>query len=164
MFLDRSEDPKQAERRPLLAFLLVTLAVGAGASVFTEPAIPAWYAHLAFPGTTPPAWIFPPVWTGLYIVMAVAAWRVWRKTGLNSTPIILYAVQLVLNFVWCGLFFALHWMGWALAEILLLDLAILVTAILFFRRDRLAGLLFLPYLGWNLFATFLTYGFWHLNP
>ena len=163
MFLDRSEDPKRAERRPLLAFILVTLAMGAGASVFTEPQIPTWYAHLIYPSYAPPNWVFAPVWTTLYVVMAVAAWRVWKIAGLNSLEIIAYAFQLVLNFAWSGIFFALHRIGWALAEILVLDLAILATLILFLRRDRLAGLLFLPYLAWSLFASFLTYGFWVLN-
>jgi tryptophan-rich sensory protein len=164
MFLDRSEDPKSASRRPLLAFILATLFVGAGASIFTEPQIPTWYAHLIHPSFAPPNWVFAPVWTTLYVVMAVAAWRVWKVTGLNSIEIIAYAFQLVLNFAWAGIFFSLHQMAFALAEILVLDVAILATLILFFRRDRLAGLLFLPYLAWSLFATVLTYGFWRLNP
>ncbi len=163
MFLDRGEDVKHAENRPLLAFILVTLFIGAGATVFTEPSIPTWYAGLNHPSYAPPNWVFAPVWTTLYVLMAVAAWRVWRKTGMNSNPLIAYAVQLVLNFAWSGIFFALHQIGWALVEILTLDLAILVTTILFFRRDRLAGLLFLPYLAWSLFASFLTCGFWQLN-
>ena len=95
--------------------------------------------------------------------MAVAAWRVWRHTGLNSIELIAYAFQLVLNFAWSGIFFALYRMELGLAEILALDLAILATMILFFRRDRWAGILFLPYLAWNLFATLLTYGFWRLE-
>ena len=165
MFLDRSEtpDPKRAAQRPLLGFIIVTLIIGAGASVFTEPSIPTWYAHLIHPSYAPPNWIFAPVWTTLFVLMAVAAWRVWKQVGLNSIELIAYAVQLVLNFAWSGIFFALHQIGWALGEVLVLDLAILVTMILFFRRDRLAGILFLPYLGWSLFASFLTYGFWTLN-
>ena len=163
MFLDRDDDPKRAARRPMLAFILVTLAVGAAASAFTQPQIAGWYDRLIHPAYAPPDWVFPFAWTGLYIVMAVAAWRVWRKTGLNSVEIFFYAGQLVANFAWCGIFFALHRLDWAFAEILGLDLAILITMILFFRRDRLAGFLFLPYLGWTLFASLLTYGFWRLN-
>jgi benzodiazapine receptor len=164
MFLDRTdENPKRTERSPLLAFILVTLFVGAGATVFTEPAIPTWYAHLVHPSYTPPNWVFAPVWTTLYVLMAVAAWRVWRITGLNSIELIAYAVQLVLNFAWSGIFFALHRIDLAFYEVLMLDLAILTTMLLFFRRDRLAGFLFLPYLAWSGFASFLTYGFWSLN-
>ena len=108
MFLDRDnddDDPKRAARRPMLAFILVTLAVGAAASAFTKPNITGWYDRLIQPAYAPPDWVFPPVWTTLYVVMAVAAWRVWRKTGLNSIEIISYAGQLVLNFAWCGIFF-----------------------------------------------------------
>jgi tryptophan-rich sensory protein len=167
MFLDRDDDPGKdlgrAARRPMLAFILVTLAVGAAASAFTEPQIATWYDHLIRPAYAPPDFVFPLVWTTLYVVMAVAAWRVWKHTGLNSTPIILYALQLVLNFAWCGIFFSLHRLDWALAEILVLDLAILATMLMFLRRDRWAAILFLPYLAWNLFASLLTYGFWRLN-
>jgi tryptophan-rich sensory protein len=158
------DDPKRTAQRPMLAFILVTLVVGAGATVFTEPSIPTWYAGLNHPAITPPNWLFAPVWTTLYVVMAVAAWRVWRVTGLRSIEIAAYAVQLALNFAWSWIFFSLHRIGAAFAEIVILDAAILITALLFFRRDRLAGLLFLPYLGWSLFASLLTYEFWRLNP
>jgi tryptophan-rich sensory protein len=170
-FLDSAdEDPKRAARRPLLIFILLTLVVGAGASIFTEPSIPTWYAHLAHPAIAPPNWVFAPVWTTLYVLMAVAAWRVWRTLkhgsggGTRSPEMIAYGVQLALNFAWSAIFFAAHQIGLAMIEIGLLVLAILVTAILFFRRDRLAGLLFLPYLGWTAFAAVLTHAFWLLNP
>ena len=164
-FLDfPDDDPKRKARRPLLAFILVTLVVGAGGSVFAEPNIPTWYAGLVQPASAPPNWIFPPVWTALYVVMAVAAWRVWRITGLKSPELIAYGVQLALNFLWCAIFFGAHQIGLALIEIIVSALAILVTTILFFRRDALAGLLFLPYLGWTGFAAFLTHAFWVLNP
>ena len=78
-FLDSTEDPKRAARRPLLFFLLLTLAVGAIASLFTEPNISTWYAGLARPSFAPPNWVFAPVWTTLYVLMALAAWRVWRQ-------------------------------------------------------------------------------------
>ena len=158
------DDPKRAARRPLLAFVLVTLVIGAGATVFTEPSIPTWYAELAKPSFNPPNWLFAPVWTTLYIVMAVAAWRVWRITGTRSPEMIAYAIQLALNFAWSAIFFALHKPWAAFAEILALDLAVLATGLLFFRRDRLAGLLFLPYLGWVLFASLLNHELALLNP
>jgi benzodiazapine receptor len=164
-FLDSAdEDPKRAARRPLLAFILVTLIIGAGASVFTEPSIPTWYANLVHPAIAPPNWVFAPVWTTLYVLMAVAAWRVWRITGTRSKEMTAYGVQLALNFAWSAIFFAAHQIGLALIEIILLVLAILVTAILFLRRDRLAGILFLPYLGWTAFAAVLTHAFWVANP
>jgi translocator protein len=158
------EDPKRAARRPLLAFLIVTLAVGAFASVFTEPAIRTWYAGLLHPAFAPPDWVFAPVWTALYVLMAVAAWRVWRVVGLKSPEIAAYGAQLIFNFGWSVIFFAAHQIGLALADIGLLLLLILITAILFWRRDRIAGLLFLPYLAWTGFAAALTQAFWALNP
>ena len=164
-FLDfPDDDPKRRARRPMLLFILVALAVGALGSVFTEPNIATWYAGLVHPAFAPPNWVFAPVWTTLYVLMAVAAWRVWRVTGLKSPAMISYAVQLALNLGWSVLFFGLHQIGLALIEIVILWLAILATIILFWRRDRLAGLLFLPYLAWTGFASVLTHAFWLLNP
>jgi benzodiazapine receptor len=162
-FLDSAEDPKMAQRRPLYYFLLLTLAVGALASLFTEPSIPTWYAGLHHPAVVPPTFLFAPVWTALYILMAVAAWRVWRKTGVKSLEMAAFGLQLGLNFAWSAIFFALHRIDAALIEIAALDLAILATILLFIRRDRLAGLLLLPYLAWTLFTSLLTHAFWRLN-
>jgi tryptophan-rich sensory protein len=161
--LDSAEDPKKPQRRALYVFLIVTLAVGASASLFTAPQIPTWYAGLNHPAIAPPNWVFAPVWTTLYVLMAIAAWRVWKTTSLKSVEMAAFAIQLGLNFAWSAVFFALHRIGAALAEIAALDLAILVTLLLFLRRDRLAGLLLLPYLAWTVFATVLTHAFWRLN-
>jgi len=163
-FLDSGDDPKLAKRRPLLIFLLVTLAVGASASVFTEPSIPTWYAALIHPVFAPPNWLFAPVWTTLYVLMAVAAWRVWRLSGTKSLEMGAYAAQLLFNFAWSAIFFAAHRIGLAFIDICVLLGLILVTTILFWRRDRLAGLLFLPYLAWTSFAALLNYAFHVLNP
>jgi benzodiazapine receptor len=164
-FLDfADDDPKRANRRPLLFFVLVTLAVGAAASVFTEPNIATWYAGLVHPSFAPPNWLFAPVWTTLYVMMAVAAWRVWRITGTKSVEMGAYVLQLIFNFAWSAIFFAAHQIGLALIDTGILVALILITTILFGRRDRLAGLLFLPYLAWTSFATALNYAFWSLNP
>jgi tryptophan-rich sensory protein len=168
---------RRARYRPLGLFLLVTLAVGGAGSLFTEPSIPTWYAGLTHPAIAPPNWVFAPVWTTLYVLMAVAAWRVWLAThpgparplarsapkGLQPEMTAFWA-QLFLNFCWSGIFFGLHQIFFALAEIILLDAAILATLVLFWRRDRIAGLLMAPYLAWTCFATVLTYEFWRLNP
>ena len=163
-FPDSADDPKRAQRRPLLIFILVTLAVGASASVFTEPNISNWYAGLLHPSFAPPNWLFAPVWTTLYVLMAIAAWRVWRVAGTRSLEIGTYAVQLFFNFAWSAIFFASHQIGLAFVEICLLVALILATTILFWRRDRLAGLLLLPYLAWTGFAAILNHAFWALNP
>jgi translocator protein len=160
---DEAQDLSKARRRPLYYFLILTLGVGAIASLFTTQQIPGWYNHLLHPAFAPPDWVFAPVWTLLYVLMAISAWRVWQKTGLKSLAMTSFALQLALNFTWSVLFFALHQIGMALVEILVLDLAILVTALLFFRHDRVAGLLFLAYLAWMAFASLLTHSFWRLN-
>ena len=139
------------------------MGTGALASLITAPQIPAWYAALNKPSFTPPNWLFAPVWTGLYILMAFAAWRAWKRCGLKSAAMLLFALQLALNFAWTVLFFGLHQIGAALAEIAVLDLAILAMVLLFFRQDRLAGLILLPYLAWTLFASALTQAIWRLN-
>ena len=157
------DDPGRAKRRPLLLSILVTLAVGALGSVATEPNIRGWYASLHHPNFAPPNWVFAPVWTALYVMMAVAAWRVWRVTRLKSSAIISYELQLILNLGWSILFFGLHQIGFGLIEIGVLWLAILATTILFIRVDRLAGLMLLPYLAWTGFAAALNYSFWVLN-
>jgi tryptophan-rich sensory protein len=163
-FLDFPDaDPKRRARRPLLIFLIISLGAGAIGSAVTTPAIPAWYASLARPSFTPPDWLFAPVWTTLYVLMAVAAWRVWRKRGTSSAAIRLWAAQLLLNLAWSFLFFGLHRIGWALIELIVLWLAVLATAVVFFRADRLAALLLLPYLLWVGFAGALNHGFWLLN-
>ncbi len=162
-FLDSAEDPKRAQSRALKLFVLVTLAVGVLSGLFIQPSITTWYAHLVQPAIAPPNGAFAPVWTALYVLMAYAAWRVWKTAGLRSAEMTAYAVQLALNFAWGGIFFALHNILAALVEVAVLDAAILVTLLMFWRRDRVAGGLMLPYLGWSLFATALNYAFWRLN-
>jgi benzodiazapine receptor len=156
-------DKNPVKNRALKYFLVVTLAVGAAGSLFTEPNIDGWYAGLVHPAIAPPNWVFAPVWTMLYILMAYAAWRVWRTTGLRSTEMLAFGVQLALNLAWSAIFFGLHQISAALGEIILLDLAILYTMLLFWRRDRAAGAVMLPYLAWSMFATVLTHAFWKLN-
>jgi benzodiazapine receptor len=156
-------DKNPVKNRALKYFLVVTLAVGAAGSLFTEPNIASWYAGLTHPDIAPPDWVFAPVWTTLYILMAYAAWRVWRTTGLKSREMLAFGVQLGLNLAWSAIFFGLHQISFALGEIILLDLAILYTIVLFWRRDRVAGLVMVPYLAWSVFASVLTHAFWKLN-
>src|SRR5690242_535684 len=110
-------------------------AVAALGSAMTIPSIGTWYATLSKPSWNPPNWIFGPVWSALYLVMAVAAWMVWRKSGLSAAlgPLALFALQLALNCAWSGLFFALHKPWLAFADIAVLWLAIVATMISFAR-------------------------------
>jgi tryptophan-rich sensory protein len=158
--LPESENPG---RRALYAFLLGTLAVGATASLFTEPNIATWFAGLAKPSFNPPNWIFAPVWTTLYILMAAAAWRAWRVVGLQSVALTLYFLQLTFNFAWSLIFFAQHEIALALADIAALLITLLATTIAFFRADRWAGVMMLPYIAWAGFAALLNYEIWRLN-
>ena len=126
----------------------------------------AWYADLVKPSWTPPGWLFGPVWTLLYIMMAVAAWRVWRQDGLAGArpALALFLVQLVLNAAWTPIFFGLHRPGWAFAEICVLWAAIAATSGAFFAKSILAGALMIPYLVWVSFAAALNFAIWRANP
>jgi tryptophan-rich sensory protein len=149
-----------------VAFVVLVFAVaGVGGSV-TAPAIGGWYAGLAKPGFNPPNGVFGPVWTLLYAFMAVAAWRVWRARGLHGAPLAmgLFFLQLALNLAWSLIFFGAHRIGWALADIAALWLAVAATMVLFWRHDRVSGLLFAPYLAWVSFAAALNVAIWRLNP
>jgi benzodiazapine receptor len=157
------DDATRHNRHVLYAFLIGTLVVGATASVFTEPNIAGWYARLAKPSFNPPNFVFAPVWTALYVAMAVAAWRAWRVEGVRSAALTLYFLQLTLNFLWSFVFFAQHQIAMALADIVGLWIAILAAAIAFFRADRVASLLMLPYLAWVTFAALLNLEIWRLN-
>ena len=134
-------------------------------SIFTNPSVPTWYAGLAKPSWTPPDWVFGPVWSALYLMMAVAAWLVWRRGGLSaaSIPIALFVVQLGLNATWSLLFFGLRMPGFAFAEIVILWFAILGTTIAFWRSTPIAGYLLVPYLLWVAFATVLNFALWRMN-
>lgn len=144
--------------------LAISLALVVAAAAFGGQFAPgAWYAGLAKPSWTPPNWLFGPAWTTLYLLMALAAWKVWIAVRRIDAALLLYLVQLVLNALWSWLFFGLRRPDLALAGIVLLWLLILATTVLFWRRDRLAGLLLVPYLAWVGFATALNLAIWRLN-
>ena len=123
----------------------------------------AWYATLAKPEWNPPSWIFGPVWTALYLMMAIAAWLVWKRDGWRR-PMWFYSGQLLLNAAWTPVFFAAHQIGLALIVITALWLAILCTLLAFLRISKPAGWLLVPYLAWVSFAAFLNYTLWRMNP
>lgn len=149
----------------LLAFLVVCLAVSALGGLVTASSVGGWYQTLAKPPFNPPDWLFAPVWSALYLMMAIAGWRVWRRLGWRAggRALLVFAVQLALNLVWSAVFFGLRMPGAALVVIVLLLAAIGVTMRLFWTADRLAGMLFLPYVFWVGFATVLNASIWLLN-
>lgn len=149
----------------LLAFLVVVLAAASVGAFFTAPAVRDWYPLLNKPSWTPPAWVFGPVWTLLYLGIAVAGFLVWRQSGFTCArwTMLLFALQLVLNAGWSWIFFGLRQPGWAFVEIVVLWGSILATTIAFFRVSRAAGALFIPYLLWVTFAAGLNFAIWRLS-
>ena len=149
----------------MLGFVLLSLSAGALGGFATADSIGGWYQTIEKPSWNPPGWVFGPVWTALYLMMAVAAWMIWRKAepATKALPLGLFAVQLALNALWSFVFFAWHEIGWALVEILVLWLAIAATIASFSRISKIATALLVPYLAWVSFASFLTYTIWTLN-
>ncbi|MBY8873329.1 tryptophan-rich sensory protein [Micromonospora sp. PLK6-60] len=144
--------------------------LGFGAAVFVAAAVgglgvrgtSAEYAALRQPSWAPPDWLFGPVWTVLYVLIAIAGWLVWRRVGFGPA-LWAWVVQLVLNAVWTPLFFGAGQYGLAFAEVVLLWLAIGLTVALFRRVSRPATLLMLPYWAWVTFAAALNFAVWRLN-
>lgn len=158
----------EPEGELLAAAVSVTLALAVGAvgGLATASSLASWYAGLAKPAFNPPNVVFGPVWTALYVLMALAAWRVWRarRSGPGvAGPLALYGVQLGLNLAWTVIFFGLRRPGAALVEVAVLMAAILATAGAFWRADRLAGLMMAPYAAWVAFASLLNFEIWRLN-
>lgn len=149
---------------PLAVFLLLVFAVAGIGGVATSSSVGGWYQTLAKPSFNPPDWIFGPVWTTLYAMMALAAALAWRRGGARRRPAIAwFCIQLTLNLCWSLLFFGLQLIGAALICLVLLWLAIAVALRHFWRIDRLAGLLLVPYLVWVGFAGALNFMIWQLN-
>ena len=147
------------------AFVALCLVISAIGGWITAGSVGTWYQTLQKPVFNPPNWIFGPVWTALYILMGIAAWRVWRTTVRDTAraPLAVFALQLAVNLGWSVTFFGFRNLGLAVAVILILDLLVLATALMFRRIDRLAAMLLWPYLAWIAFATMLNITIWRLN-
>ncbi len=145
----------------LLIWVAICLSIGFVGAVFTPG---EWYQELQKSPLTPPNYVFPIVWNILFVLMGVAAWRIWgkREQGIFFA-LSLFFIQLLLNGVWSYLFFGIHRPDIALIEIIMLWAAILFTTIAFFKLDKIAGMLLLPYLAWVSFAIYLNYSFVQLN-
>ncbi len=141
----------------IVCFLPAMLAVSAGPD--------EWYREIAKPSWNPPNWIFGPVWTTLYTMMAFAAWLVWRRGGFaaHGRALTIFLVQLALNAAWSPLFFGLHQPGWAFVEIVAMWLAILATIVAFWKINRWSAVLLVPYLAWVSFASVLNFTLWQMN-
>jgi benzodiazapine receptor len=155
--------PPVGSKYPALVAFVVLCFAAATIGRFFPP--DHWYASLNRPSYAPPNWVFGPVWTILYLMMAVSGWLVWKSHVSASKPraLTMFGVQLLLNAAWSAIFFGWHQPGWALLEMGLLWLALVATIVLFKRHSATAAMLLVPYLAWVSFAAVLNYGFWSLN-
>jgi len=149
----------------LVAFLLLSVSISALGGLATSTSVGTWYQMLAKPAFNPPDWVFAPVWTALFLIMAIAGWRVWRTppSVARTRALRTYGVQLVLNLGWSVTFFWMRSIGLALIEISIFWLSLVATTVLIWRMDRIAGMLFLPYLAWVSYAVVLNAALWHMN-
>jgi tryptophan-rich sensory protein len=143
----------------LIVFLALTAAAAATGIQFRPG---EWYETLVKPGWTPPNWLFPPVWTALYVMIAIAGWRVWLAQGLGRATII-WAIALALNAVWSYIMFGQHQIALAAIDIVALLLAIVAFIVVASSVDTLATVLFVPYLAWVSYAAALNIAIWRLN-
>ena len=147
----------------LLAFVAACFLAAIPGAVFRPG---RWYERLVKPRWRPPNWLFAPIWTVLYLTIAVSGWLVWGEAGIAGAalPLAIFALQLVLNAAWMPLFFGLHRPDLAFLEIMVLWLSILATIALFYPIHSGAALLLVPYLAWVSFAAALNFAVWRLNP
>jgi len=148
----------------LILFLAICLGVGGLGALMTDKSVHDWYPGLRKPPGTPPSCIFGPVWTTLYVLMAVSGWLVWRDYHWGARPaLLIFFAQLALNLAWSGFFFGARQIGFALLEIAILWLAILFNVVVFYPLDTISAYLLVPYLLWVTYACYLNYGIWLLN-
>ena len=148
----------------LIVFIALCEAAGVVGSIFTATAIKTWYVTLAKPSFNPPSWLFGPVWLILYLLMGVAMYLVYKKGWpVSQKALIFFGIHLLVNAAWSIIFFGQRQIGWALADIVVMWLMIVISMYLFWQLDRRAALLLLPYLAWVSFATVLNYSIWRLN-
>jgi tryptophan-rich sensory protein len=138
--------------------------VGGLGGFATAKSVRDWYPALQKPAGTPPSWVFGPVWTALYVLMAISAWLVWKQYGLGArAALLIFGAQLALNLAWSGIFFGARLPGFAFFEIIILWLAILFTIFIFRSLNQVAAYLLVPYLVWVTYASYLNCGIWWLN-
>ena len=150
----------------LIISILIPLVVGFTSSFFTASGVSTWFQTIEKPSWNPPNWLFAPVWTSLYILMGISLFLIWKNKfdqQKKRTALILFAFQLLLNFLWSFIFFGQHQIGWALADIVVLWLALLATIFAFAPLNRTAAWLLVPYISWVSFAALLNFSIWTLN-
>ena len=148
-----------------LISILLPLSLGAIAGMFTSQSVPEWYATLNRPSFNPPNWIFGPVWTTLYILMGISFFLVWKQeeSKVRNRAILIFLLQLMLNFAWSFIFFYFNMIGLALVEIILLWISIVMMLVVFYKIKPIASYINIPYLLWVTFATVLNASYYILN-
>ena len=152
--------------KKLILSILIPVTVGAISGFFTNSGVEGWYAVANKPSFNPPNWVFAPVWTTLYILMGIAMYLVWNAPideKKKRRALLLYALQLMLNFLWSFIFFEMQQPGAALIEIVLMWFSILLTLLAFGKINKAAAWLLVPYICWVSFAMVLNYEIWRLN-
>jgi benzodiazapine receptor len=161
-----TSDTKRFAFFPFLINMLIPMVFAAGGGLLTSAALHTWYPGIQKPSFNPPNWLFGPVWSSIFVLMGISSYLIWQKRArIIHFPrtIAIYFIQLVLNLTWSFLFFYTHLIAAALAEMITLLLVIVINAVVFYKIDKTAGLLFIPYFLWVSFATFLTYNIFILN-
>lgn len=149
----------------LIGFVILCNLIGALGTLWTA-SDGDWYKNIIRPSFNPPSWIFGPVWTLLFTLMGISLYLVWvsPNSKIRTIALIIFAIHFVLNVLWSYLFFGLNNPLLAFIEILILLILIIITGIYFYKINKIAGYLFIPYVLWVSFASFLTYTIWRLNP
>ena len=156
---------KKSDILSLAICIALPLIIGSISGLATSGNITTWYAALNKPVFNPPNWIFGPVWTGLYLLMGISLFLVWRSPSgdARNYAIAIFCIQIVLNFAWSFIFFQFRQTGWAFFEIILIWLSIIAMIVIFYRISKTAALIQVPYLLWVSFATILNGSIWRLN-
>ena len=148
-----------------IGFVLIPVIVGVIASIATSSSVDTWFQTLEKPFFNPPEWLFAPVWTSLYVLMGISSYLIYTtaQSAMRILALDVYIMQLFLNFLWSWLFFWFKSPGFALFNIILLAVVIVIMIRRFYGIHKLAGILQIPYLMWILFATALNASIWYLN-
>lgn len=162
---NKSEQMKISDILTVIICIALPLIVGSVSGIATSGNITTWYATLNKPVFNPPNYLFGPVWTALYLLMGISLFMVWRSpySDARNYALVIFSIQLVLNFAWSFIFFHFKHVGWAFFEIILVWISILAMIIIFHRINKTAAILQIPYLLWVSFATILNLSIWRLN-
>ena len=149
----------------LIIFIIIAQSAGIIGSFFTAPSIEAWYVFLEKPSFAPPNWLFAPAWITLYTLMGIASFLVWQKRQFPRarSALYFYLGQLLFNALWSIVFFGMQSPFFGFLVILILWLLIFITMVKFWKTEKIAGLLFVPYILWVSFAAVLNFSIWQLN-